>query len=99
MFLLITLVDQINRGLQKLHLPCIDPHKLQQHIFHQIEKNVPKSIEWLKSLAEWTPKEKIEDTSQIYVMWRTGEETMPPIVKLCYKNLRQNAKKHPITLI
>lgn len=83
---LITLVDWINRVLRKLHLPCIDLYKLQQlHIFHRIESSAPNSIEWLKSLAGWAPDEKIEETSLIYVMWWTGEETMPPIVKLCYK--------------
>lgn len=95
-----TLLNYINKVLRKLHLPCVNIFRLQQqYTFYTIRKSVPNSIKWLKSLTTWTVDEKLDDTSPIYVMWWTGEETMPPVVKLCYKNLCGNAKRHSIVLI
>lgn len=93
-------INVVNKVLLKLRLPCIDLLKLrQQYTFYRIRRSVPCSIKWLKSLTSWAEDKKIDKTSPIYVMWWTGEETMPPVVRLCYKNLCRNAKRHPIVLI
>ena len=42
---------------------------------------------------------KIQEDSPIWIFWWQGEETMPPVVKSCYKSVLRNAEKHPVILI
>ena len=41
----------------------------------------------------------IDPLSTLWVSWWDGEETMPPIVKMCYKSIIKHAGKHPVQLI
>ena len=41
----------------------------------------------------------IEPDSNIWVSWWDGEETMPPLVKACYKSILKHAGTHPVLLI
>lgn len=95
-----TFAKYCNRVLNKLNLPTIDLLKLrQQSIYYKILNLVPTSIQELKSIDNWNSPEKLNEKSPIFFMWWTGLHTMPPIVELCYKNLYNNAKSHPIIVI
>ena len=39
------------------------------------------------------------DDQTIWVCWFQGEETMPPVVKVCYEHLKKNCNGHKIVLI
>jgi len=41
----------------------------------------------------------IEPASNIWVCWWDGEDSMPDIVKVCYKSIRQHSGKHPVILV
>ena len=41
----------------------------------------------------------IKADSIIWVCWWDGEESMPPLVKVCYNSIRLNAGKHPVQLV
>ena len=41
----------------------------------------------------------IEPNSPIWLSWWDGEETMPPLVRVCYKSLLKQAGTHPVQLI
>lgn len=41
----------------------------------------------------------IQENAPIWIFWWQGEESMPPIVKSCYKSILKNAEKHPVILI
>lgn len=100
MFLITPVTYFINRILLILHLPIINQLKIhQKYIYHKIRKTVPTSINHLKYIKEWSSEDSLNENSPIFLMWWTGIDTMPPIVKLCYINLCNNAKKHPIILI
>lgn len=43
--------------------------------------------------------ERIAETSPIWICWWQGEETMPDIVKACYKSVLMHADSHPVILI
>lgn len=97
---IVTFVEYCNRILHKLNLPTIDLLKLhQKSIYYRILNIVPTSIQELQSINNWSCSEKLNEMSPIYFMWWTGLHTMPPIVELCYKNLYNNAKSHPIIVI
>lgn len=48
---------------------------------------------------EYTPTEKIGKNSPIWILWWQGEEQMPDIIKICYKNIQQYKNEHPINLL
>ena len=52
-----------------------------------------------KVIAGYTSHCKIQEDSPIWIFWWQGEETMPPVVKSCYKSVLRNAEKHPVILI
>ena len=52
-----------------------------------------------KAIAGYTSHCKIQEDSPIWIFWWQGEETMPPVVKSCYKSVLRNAEKHPVILI
>lgn len=52
-----------------------------------------------KAIAGYTSHCKIQEDSPIWIFWWQGEETMPPIVRSCYKSVLRNAEKHPVILI
>lgn len=65
-------------------------------------------IKWLEkqygnetdvAIAGYTNHCKILEDSPIWIFWWQGEESMPPIVKSCYKSVIRNAEKHPVILI
>lgn len=96
----ITVLELINRVLFKLNLPTFNILKLRQQMtYTKIKKIVPSSLRKLISVKQYHATEVITAKTQIYVMWWTGLETMPEIVRLCYDNLCNNAKLHPIILI
>jgi hypothetical protein len=41
----------------------------------------------------------IKPESTIWVCWWDGEESMPDLVKVCYKSIREHAGMHPVKLI
>lgn len=95
-----TLINLLYLALLKLNISLIDHRKLRQKLLYsKILDLIPSTKGWLKTLEEWNPDEKLEDTTPIYVMWWTGLETMPQIVNLCFENLQRNAKNHPVILI
>lgn len=52
-----------------------------------------------KAIAGYTSHCKIQEDSPIWIFWWQGEETMPPVVRSCYKSVLKNAEKHPVILI
>lgn len=98
--ILINILKYANAALRKFHLPTINTLKLEQkYKLNQIRKSVPNSLAKIKAAHDWNPTELLRDSTPIYVMWWTGEKSMPSIVSICYKNLCLNARSHPITLI
>lgn len=52
-----------------------------------------------KSIRDYSNHSKIQETSPIWIFWWQGEETMPPIVKSCYRSVLRNSENHPVILI
>ena len=52
-----------------------------------------------KAIAGYISHCKIQEDSPIWIFWWQGEETMPPVVRSCYKSVLRNAEKHPVILI
>lgn len=52
-----------------------------------------------KAIAGYTSHCKIQEDSPIWIFWRQGKKTMPPVVRSCYKSVLKNAEKHPVILI
>lgn len=91
----------VNAALWRLHLPAIDERKLHQRFtYTRIKKLVPTSLQHLLDEAgTWKPSHGISQTENIYVMWWTGADTMPPLVRLCHENLRRHIHAHNLHLI
>jgi hypothetical protein len=45
------------------------------------------------------PNSFIKKDSTIWICWWDGEETMPPLVRVCYKTILLHAGTHPVQLI
>lgn len=52
-----------------------------------------------KAIAGYSSQSKIKENDPIWIFWWQGEETMPPIVKSCYKSVLKNSEDHPVILI
>lgn len=69
----------INFILQKLNLPIVDFLRLRQKfIYFKIKRLIPDTIDCLRTVENWSPYERLGETTVIYVMWWTGSDTMPP---------------------
>ena len=45
------------------------------------------------------PESAIDPDSAIWICWWDGEETMPLLVKACFRTIQQHAGTHPVTFI
>lgn len=52
-----------------------------------------------RMIEEYPKHNKIEKNAPIWIFWWQGKETMPPIVKVCYNSVLQNAANHEVILI
>jgi len=50
-------------------------------------------------ISNTTPPSNIEADSTIWVCWWDGEDSMPPLVKMCYKSIIKYSNKHPVKFI
>lgn len=66
-------------------------------IIRWLDKRYGEEVD--KAIAGYTSHYKIQEDSPIWIFWWQGEETMPPIVRSCYKSVLRNAEKHPVILI
>lgn len=66
-------------------------------IIRWLDKRYGKEAE--QAITGYTNHCRIQDDAPIWIFWWQGEETMPPIVKSCYKSVLKNAEKHPVILI
>ena len=97
---IVNFAKYVNAILRRMKLPIFDINRLYQRLtYSQIRQHIPKSLQKIKTIAEWHPDERLNSNSPIYVMWWTGKDTMPPIVKICFNNLMQNCHRHPVTLL
>lgn len=95
-----TAVRYANAALRRLHLPTVDDRKLHQRLtYARILKLVPTSLKRLQEAAAWTPDGGLGRTESVYVMWWTGADTMPLLVKVCFENLRRHIHDHRLHLI
>ena len=71
--------------------------RLQKRIMKEYGQSgmVEKFIGWQSHGAE----NAIGKYSNIWVCWWQGEENMPPVVQVCYRQLRKMACGHPVVLI
>lgn len=80
-----------------------------KNILKKYERFKYKSIiKWLdarygceaeKIIRVGTDHNKIHKNAPIWIFWWQGENSMPPIVKSCYKSVLKNAEEHPVVLI
>lgn len=52
-----------------------------------------------KAIAGCSSQCKIKEDDPIWIFWWQGEETMPPVVRACYKSVLKNRAKHNVVLI
>lgn len=71
--------------------------RLQKRIMKEYGQSgmVEKFMGWQSHGAE----NAIGKDSNIWVCWWQGEENMPPVVQVCYRQLRKMACGHPVVLI
>ena len=86
-----------------LHFEWLIPHARLNSLKHKtilnyLERNYRPLINKYKLLTP-TNNTPIPPNAPLWVMWLQGEQTMPPIVKACYNNLKKHAGQHPITLL
>lgn len=62
-----------------------------------LDKRYGKEVD--KAIAGYSRHCKINENDPIWIFWWQGEETMPPVVKSCYKSVLNNAEGHPVILI
>lgn len=52
-----------------------------------------------KSNGDCSVKQNIKEDSPIWVFWLQGEDSMPSLVKACYKSILNNTEKHTVILL
>lgn len=75
----------------------------QDHIFrlkkNKIKKFIPNSLKQLNLEREFENWDEISENCPMYVMWWQGLDNMPPIVELCFTQLKRHAGNHSIEFI
>lgn len=66
-------------------------------IIRWLDKRYGKEAD--KAAVGYTNHCKIKKDSPVWIFWWQGEESMPPVVKSCYKSVLRNAEDHPVILI
>ena len=71
----------------------------QHFILHHLLSGCGKEVipEYMNSSLEDCGQ--IEETSPVWICWWQGEESMPDIVKACYRSVLMHADRHPVRLI
>lgn len=90
----------LSKASRRLRLPIFKTVDAAWHdmMLEYVREDYGDIIEKYKHIAPAKP-EVIDSKSTIFVMWYQGEETMPPIVKACYANLKKRAGGHPVVLL
>jgi hypothetical protein len=83
----IILIPRLLRNVNFRHKAIID----------YLKKQSSNIINKYKEIEQ--PNEILSDECPIWVCWFQGENQMPPLVKGCYKSIKQHANKHPVNLI
>lgn len=94
------IIAGITRVLRKLKLNnAVKSYERFKYnsIIRWLDKRYGKEAD--KSVEGYFNHCKIQNDSPIWIFWWQGEETMPPIVKSCYRSVLRNAEKHPVILI
>lgn len=74
--------------------------RVKQHIkYNKIKTLISNCLERMRHIEKYESDEVIDETTPIYVLWWTGESTMPDLVKVCYNNILKKRKRHPVVFI
>lgn len=72
----------VNVVLQKVHIPIVDERQLHQRFtYASIKKLVPVSLRKMEKARTWRANVGLSHSENVYVMWWTGVDTMPLLVK------------------
>ena len=96
----IFIITGFTRVLRKLKLGVV-VERYEKFKYASIIKWLDKRYgkEADKSIRDYSNHSKIQETSPIWIFWWQGEETMPSIVKSCYRSVLRNSENHPVILI
>lgn len=70
-----------------------------RHIYLGVKKRVSPFAHEEEKYVNNIPLHRVENEDTIWVAWFQGEESMPELVKRCYKNLCEKEKNHRVRLI
>ena len=70
-------------------------HSIKERKIGEIISDIVQSY----NEEEFHSVEVLTEKSPIYVMWWTGVDDMPPVVRICYQNLIAKSKLHKVILI
>ena len=93
----------LNFGLFAAIKIILIPHVLRnvnfrhKAIIDYLKKKYSDIINKYKEVEQ--PSEILSGECPIWVCWFQGENQMPPLVKGCYRSIKQHANRHPVILI